>query len=208
MAAQDVRATYERVAPYYDALDLAFEFGRYRRLRSRLFAGLSGTVLDAGVGTGRNMPYYPEGCRVTGIDLSAAMLARAARRRDKLGGDVALIEMDARRMDFGGAQFDAVVASFLFCVLAGEDQLPALKELARVCKPGGEIRILEYCLSRNPVRRFVMRLWTPWVRWIYGASFNRRTERYLPEAGLEIVEARFVFSDVIKLIVARPAVRD
>ncbi len=208
MAAQDVRATYERVAPYYDALDLAFEFGRYRRLRSRLFAGLSGAVLDAGVGTGRNMAYYPKGCRVTGIDLSAAMLARAARRRDKLGGDVALVEMDARRMDFGDAQFDAVVASFLFCVLAEADQLPALKELARVCKPGGEIRILEYCLSRNPVRRFVMRLWTPWVRWVYGASFDRRTERYLPEAGLEIVATRFVFGDVIKLIVARPASLD
>ncbi len=49
-----------------------------------------------------------------------------------------------------------------------------------------------------------MRLWAPWVRWAYGAAFDRDTERYVPQAGLEIVETRFLYKDIIKLIVARP----
>jgi hypothetical protein len=49
-----------------------------------------------------------------------------------------------------------------------------------------------------------MRLWAPWVRWAYGATFDRATEGYLAEAGLEAVETRFLYRDIIKLIVARP----
>ena len=198
-------ARYQRVAPLYDLLDLPFEYGRYRALRRRMFEGLSDTILDAGVGTGRNMPFYPAGATVVGIDLSPAMLARAARRRERLGAEVELLEMDVLRTSFPDQAFDAVVASFLFCVLEPERQAPALRELGRICKPGGQIRILEYAYSRDPLRRFIMRLWAPWVRRVYGAAFDRDTERYLPEAGLETLETRFLYKDIIKLIVARPA---
>ena len=110
-------ARYQRVAPLYDLLDLPFEYGRYRALRRRMFEGLSGAILDAGVGTGRNMPFYPAGAAVVGIDLSPAMLARAARRRERLGTEVGLLEMDVLRTTFPDDTFDAVFASFLFCVL-------------------------------------------------------------------------------------------
>jgi len=200
---------YRRIAIFYDLLDLPFEHGRYRALRPELFAGLSGTILDAGVGTGRNMPYYPTaakpgGAKVVGIDLSPAMLAYARRRRDRLGLEVALEEMDVLHTSFPDHSFDAVVATFLFCVLPPEQQAPALRELARICKPGGQIRILEYVYSEQRLRRFVMRLWAPWVRWAYGAAFDRETEGYLAEAGLEAIETRFLYKDIIKLIVARP----
>ena len=80
---------------------------------------------------------------------------------------------------------------------------PVLRELARIVRPGGEIRILEYQYSARPLRRFVMHLWAPWVRFAYGATFDRDTAQYLREAGLEPVEERFLFQDNIKLIVAR-----
>ncbi len=153
--------TYHHIAGFYDLLDLPFEYGRYQRIRPILFDGLSGTVLDAGVGTGRNMPFYPGGAEVVGIDLSPAMLARARRRRDRLGLDVTLEEMDVLHTCFPGHSFDAVAATFLFCVLAPEQQAPALRELARICKPGGRIRILEYVYSEQPFRRLIMRLWAP-----------------------------------------------
>jgi ubiquinone/menaquinone biosynthesis C-methylase UbiE len=89
-------------------------------------------------------------------------------------------------------------------VLDDEDQLPALRELRRVCEPNGEVRLLEYAYSRNPLRRFVMRLWAPWVRMIYGATFDRHTERYVDAAGLLLVEDRFVFHDILKLLVLKP----
>ncbi len=197
--------TYRHIAAFYDLLDLPFEYFRYRPLRIELFARPSGTILDAGVGTGRNMPYYPEGSRIVGIDLSPAMLAQAKRRRDRLGIEATLEEMDVLHTSFADHSFDTVVATFLFCVLAPQQQAPALRELARVCKPGGQIRILEYAYSENPLRRLIMRLWAPWVRWAYGAAFDRATEGYLAEAGLEAVESRFLYKDIIKLIVARPS---
>ena len=201
------RATYERIAPFYDLLDLFFEYGRYRALRPQLFQGLSGTLLDAGIGTGRNMPFYPQECRVVGIDVSPAMLAGAARRSERLGRPVGLVEMDVCQTGFADSSLDAVVATFLFCVLEPRQQLPALRELARVCKPNGQIRLLEYSYSKDPVRRFIMRLWAPWVRWAYGAAFDRNTEQYLAEAGLQLVESRYLHRDIIKLIIARPGVR-
>ena len=198
------RATYQRIARWYDLLDAPFERKRYQPIRSLLFAGLSGRVLDAGVGTGRNIPFYPQDGDMLGIDLSPAMLTRASRRRDEVGRDVALMEMDVMHTSFEDNSFDAVVSTFLFCVLAPEHQLPALKELARICKPDGEIRLLEYSYSKNPMKRFIMRLWAPWVRFAYGAAFDRNTYLYLEEAGFEETENYFLVDDIIRFIVARP----
>ena len=199
------RQRYDRLAPFYDLIDLPFEYRRYRTMRPQLFAGISGIILDAGVGTGRNLPFYPEGSRVIGIDSSPGMIARARKRRDKLGKDVELREMNVLATAFPDRHFDAIVATFLFCVLDDDLQLPALRELERICKPGGVIHFLEYSYSSDSFRRFIMKLWAPWVRWIYGASFDRRTEQYLPDAGLELLEKRFLYKDTIKLITARPA---
>ena len=198
------RRTYERISGLYDLLDLPFEYGRYRRLRRLIFRGVGGNVLDAGVGTGRNMPFYPPDARVTGIDLSDAMLARAARRRAQLGVAVELRAASVLHTDFPDRTFDVIIATFLFCVLDNSDQQPALEELARICKPTGEIRILEYVYPESRFRRAIMRLWAPWVRWAYGAAFDRDTERHLSAAGLELVESRLVHQGIIKLIVARP----
>ena len=196
--------SYNSIARLYDILDLPFEHVRYRPIRPLLFDGLKGILLDAGVGTGRNFPYYPKDANVTGIDLSPAMLERARWRKDKLGTSVDLRQMDVMQMDFADDSFDAIVSTFLFCVLAPEDQQPALEELCRVCRPGGSIHILEYAISKNPLRRFIMKLWAPWVRFAYGAEFNRNTEQYLEAAALELVKTKFLYKDVIKLLVVRP----
>ncbi len=196
-------ARYQRIAPLYDLLDLPFEHRRYRRIRPDLFQGLSGRVLDAGVGTGRNIPFYPPGAEVIGIDLSPAMLARAEQRRQALGASVTLQQMDVTRIDFPDNHFDGAVATFLFCVLPGDLQVPALRELSRVVKPGGGIRLLEYVRPQSAVRRAIARLWEPWMAWAYGAGFDRRTEEHVPEAGLHVAESRFVVDDLVKRIEVR-----
>lgn len=198
------RDIYDRIARLYDVLDLPFERSRYAPLRRVLFEGLGGAVLDAGVGTGRNIPYYPTGSTVVGIDISPAMLERARRRRDALGASVELRAMNVLELGFPNDTFDAVVSTFLFCVLDAEHQRPALEELRRVCRPDGTIRILEYAISENPVRRFIMKLWAPWVRFAYGAEFDRNTEQYLEAAGLDLVEKAFLYEDIIALLTVRP----
>ncbi|MCP5087604.1 MAG: class I SAM-dependent methyltransferase [Rhodobacteraceae bacterium] len=195
---------YRHIARFYDLLDLPFENSRYKPLRQELFKDAEGFLLDAGVGTGRNFPHYPKSCQVTGIDLSPAMLSRARWRREKLGATIELREMNVLEMNFADDSFDSVVSTFLFCVLDDELQLPALKEIRRVCRPDGRIHILEYAISEDPLRRFIMKLWAPWVRFAYGAEFDRNTEQYLETAGLEQVECRFLYRDIIKLLTVRP----
>jgi len=195
---------YDRIARLYDILDLPFEHVRYRPVRQIMFDGLDGDLLDAGVGTGRNFPYYPKTARVTGIDLSTAMLDRARARQRRLGTKIKLNEMDVLELEFADDSFDAIASTFLFCVLDAEHQQPALAELCRVCRPDGVIHILEYAISENPWRRFVMKLWAPWVRFAYGAAFDRHTEQYLDAAGLELIERQFLYKDIIKLLTARP----
>jgi ubiquinone/menaquinone biosynthesis C-methylase UbiE len=194
---------YERIAPFYDLLDLPFEYSRYRKIRPLLFQGLAGRVLDAGVGTGRNIQFYPPEAEVVGVDVSPAMLARAKRRRLSLGVEVELRQMDVTHLEFEDQSFDAAVATFLFCVLPDDLQVAALREIGRVVKSGGTIRLLEYVRPRGAMRSGVARLWEPWIAWAYGAGFDRRTEERVPEAGLEVVGSSFVVDDLIKLISIR-----
>jgi ubiquinone/menaquinone biosynthesis C-methylase UbiE len=190
---------YQRIAKYYDLLDVAFEYGRYRAIRPLLFRGLTGHLLDAGVGTGRNFPFYPPGVSVVGVDQSSAMLARAERRRRDSLASITLREMDVTRLDLPDDAFDAAVASFLFCVLPDDQQRAALQELRRVVRPGGRIRLLEYVRPRGTLRRLVAGMWAPWMEWAYGAGFDRTTKRHIPEAGLVIADERYVVHDLITL---------
>ena len=191
---------YQRIAPFYDLLDWPFETWRYRAIRPLLFKGLSGRVLDAGVGTGRNMPFYPRGATVTGIDISPRMLARAERRRAALALQVELRRGDLTGLDFADATFSAAVAAFVFCVMPDADQPAALAELGRVVKPGGTIRLLEYVRPSGVLRGTIARLWAPWMAWAYGAGFDRRTKEHIRAAGLTIARELFVVADLINLI--------
>jgi len=168
-----------------------------------LFRGLTGRLLDAGIGTGRDCEFYPPQAIVSGIDISPAMLARSRERCPTLAASGRLHQMDVTKMTFPTASFDAAVATFLFCVLPDQLQVPALRELARVVKPGGTIRLLEYVRPKGRIRRLISRLWQPWISWAYGASFDRHTESHIPEAGLELVESSYVVADLIKLLTAR-----
>ncbi len=194
---------YQRIAWAYDLLDLPFEYGRYRKIRPQMFHGLSGHILDAGVGTGRNFPFYPPGSEVVGIDLSPAMLARAKRRLSTAATKVELRIMDVTRLAIPDRSFDAAVATFLFCTLPDELQVAGMRELGRVVKPGGIIRCLEYTRPSSGLRRAMTRLWEPWVYWAYGATFDRQTETKASEAGLRIFESRFVHDELIKVLGAR-----
>jgi demethylmenaquinone methyltransferase/2-methoxy-6-polyprenyl-1,4-benzoquinol methylase len=196
-------ARYQRIACFYDLLDLPFEYRRYRALRPLLFRGLSGQLLDTGIGTGRNCEFYPPGATVSGIDISPAMLAHAERRCPTLAAAGRLYRMDVTALAFPDAAFDAAVATFLFCVLPEALQVPALRELGRVVKPGGLIRLLEYVRPRGAIRRIICRIWQPWIAWAYGASFDRHTESHVPATGLTLVESRYVVDDLVKLLEIR-----
>ncbi len=204
--AEEASRAYDRLAPLYDKLDAVYEWSWKRRLRAELFRHARGPrLLDVGVGTGCNMPFYPKGCTAAGIDASHGMLAWAGKRAQALGLDVQLRQMDLLRLAYPDAWFDTTVASFVLLCLPDELQLPALRELARVTAPGGRVLILDYHgSSRRPVQ-----IWTkamaPWLRWAFAARFDPATERYVELAGLEAEHRQSFMGDGVIMLVLRHA---
>ena len=138
-----VKNSYARWAPVYD-LVFALVLRPGRKAAAAAADRPGGHVLDVGVGTGLELPMFDRRTRLTGIDLSEPMLRRAQRRvRAKALGNVeGLVVMDAARLAFPDAHFDAVVAPYVLTVVP--DPRASLEELARVVKPGGEIILVNH----------------------------------------------------------------
>ncbi len=138
-----IKNSYARWAPVYD-LVFALVLRPGRKAAAAAADRLGGHVLDVGVGTGLELPMFDRRTRLTGIDLSEPMLRRAQRRvRAKALGNVeGLVVMDAARLAFPDAHFDAVVAPYVLTVVP--DPRASLDELARVVKPGGEIILVNH----------------------------------------------------------------
>jgi phosphatidylethanolamine/phosphatidyl-N-methylethanolamine N-methyltransferase len=141
-----VTTTYRRWAPVYDATFGAATGPGRRRAVARANA-LGGEVLEVGVGTGLALPLYDGAARVTGIDFSEEMLAQARRRAADLDHVAALRQMDARSLDFPEGRFDVVVAMYLISVVPEPERV--LAEMARVCRPGGEVVIVNHFAAQG-----------------------------------------------------------
>lgn len=197
------RARYNRIAPLYDILEAVVERAAFGAWRRRLWAAVpAGRVLEVGVGTGKNLPYYPPAAQVTAIDLSERMLARARRRAADLGVRVDLRLMDAQHLAFPAGTFDAAVATFVFCSVP--DPVAGLRELGRVVRPGGDIWLLEHMRVDRPVIGPLMDLLNPLVVRVMGANINRRTVENVRRAGLTIVAVEPLRGELVRLIHARP----
>jgi phosphatidylethanolamine/phosphatidyl-N-methylethanolamine N-methyltransferase len=143
-------------------------------------------VLEIGVGTGLSLPYYPRGCRVTGVDISDPMLIRARERAESLGrSDIDLRLMDARELAFPEASFDHVLAPYVISVVPEPDRVMA--EIRRVCKPGGRVMVVNHFHSPNPALGWIERALTPASRWI-GFRLDLPLESVTSTPGLRTVE--------------------
>jgi len=135
-------------------------------------------VLEIAVGTGAGLLAHPPGAEVVGVDASAAMLARARRRAERLGRFVEFLQADLQRLPLPDGAFDFVVGSFVLCSL--RDPVGALAELARVLRRGGELRVLEHVRPRG--ERFAK------LVSILAPHFAKPTWELFPQAGWEIRE--------------------
>jgi phosphatidylethanolamine/phosphatidyl-N-methylethanolamine N-methyltransferase len=118
-------------------------------------------ILEVGVGTGLSLPHFRKDSRVTGIDVSTEMLAKARRRveRQRLGHVDQLLEMDAEEMSFEDSSFDSVLALYVASVVPNPARFVA--EMKRVCVPGGTIVIVNHFMSDNPAMRWIEKRLAP-----------------------------------------------
>jgi ubiquinone/menaquinone biosynthesis C-methylase UbiE len=114
-----LRGLWDRYAPRYDRDIGLFERLQFGGGREWVCARAEGDVLEVAVGTGLNLPHYPDTVRLTGVDFSPAMLDQARRRAAGLGRDVVLIEADAQALPFPDASFDTVVCTLGLVVPQG-----------------------------------------------------------------------------------------
>lgn len=193
---------YDRLAPIYDVIEAPMEWLAMKHWRRELIALATGPrVLEAGVGTGKNLPFYAPGLDITVFDLSASMLYRSRRR--PCASDVYRVVMDAEQLGFPDAIFDTALASFLFCSVA--EPIEGLRELSRVVRPNGRILLLEHVRPGTPwLGRLFDRL-NPLARTILGPNINRDTVGNVRRAGLLIEEERNLYRDIVKLLVCRTA---
>ncbi len=189
MDIQGVRDAYRRYARYYDRwFGAVFHQGR-RAAIEQMGIRPGEHVLEVGVGTGLSLPEYPEGVKVTGIDVSPEMIEIARERVESLGmqDHVTIAEMDAEQMDFADGAFDHVVAMYVLPVSPSPERL--VDEMRRVCRPGGDLFFVNHFRKRNPVIGGVERLLAP-LTGLLGFRPDFSLEEVVTQTGLDIIESK------------------
>ncbi|NJE26514.1 class I SAM-dependent methyltransferase [Thermococcus sp. MV5] len=196
---------YDRFSKIYDLFESPMEMRAFSKYRKKALSLAKGKVLEIGIGTGKNLPYYPEGVEVIGIDFSRGMLEKAEKRKKELKLDnVKLLHMDAQNMEFDDNTFDTVVSTFVFCTVL--DPIKGLKEVYRVLKPGGTAIFLEHMKSNSRLLNIPLYLMEPFIKTLLGTSMLRETQKNIDHAGFKIEKVENLFFDIVRLIIAtKPA---
>lgn len=187
-----IARTYSRWAPIYDFI-FGSVFERGRKASVVAAERIGGRILEVGVGTGLSLPEYAWTSRVTGIDLSAAMLRKAKTRVEehRLTNVAGLAVMDAQRLGFADAAFDVVVAQYVITTVP--DPEGTLDEFARVLKPGGEIILINHLGAETGLRAALERWIAPLARslgWQPELRWDRLADWAARHGGVRVIERR------------------
>jgi ubiquinone/menaquinone biosynthesis C-methylase UbiE len=196
-----LKRIYEKQAPRYDRSIAFWEKVLFRDGRQWVCSRAQGEVLEVAIGTGRNLTFYPAGVRLTGIDLSPAMLERARERAGELGMEVDLREGDAQDLPFPGGSFDTVVCTLSLCNVP--DDRRAVAEMKRVLRPGGRLLLLDHIRAASGLGRAVQKaLEFVWVR-LEGEHLLRRPLEHAKAEGLRIEERERYKRGIVERVLAR-----
>lgn len=179
-------------ARWYDVFMSPLEKGRFRSVRKSLAKKADGLVLEIGSGTGINFPYYESAEQVIAIEPSRHMMNRSEERKRKSAVPIQVIQESAEQLPFADSTFDTVVATLVFCTIPHPER--ALREIKRVCKPGGRILVFEHVRMENP---FLAKWqdWLPpyWKKVCDGCCLNRDTVHMMIESGLKVVSKQSLY---------------
>jgi len=180
-----VEKVYNRYSRFYDLIfGPVFQSGR-ERAPLLLDLGPGMRLLEVGVGTGLSLPVLPKNIHITGIDLSEKMLGIARRRLEKehLADNVDLLKMDATSLEFPDSSFDRVLAAYFISTVP--DPVRVIREMKRVCRPGGYLVFLNHFKSENRMIGFFEELFSP-LFYRLGFKTDLEVTTLMKECGLEI----------------------
>ena len=198
MNLKQVKSRYNRFSKFFDLLESPVEWLVFSKWRERYLKNLRGKVLEIGVGTGKNLPYFNyKKINLTGIDLSPGMLEKAKEKARENKYKVDLKLGNAERLSFQDNSFDWVVCTFLLCSVPNPEK--AIKEMKRVVKKRGKIIFLEHVRSRNKLILLWQKIHNPITRFLLGFNVDRDTIKTIKKSGLKIKsEKNLALIDVFK----------
>ncbi len=196
-----LQAKYRVTSMFYDILDYPWE-KRYKKWRPGLLKDVRGTVIEAGIGTGRNLRYYHPSVKVTGIDLSEEMLKIATKRGKSAECEFHPVYEDATSMESIPTDcFDWLTSTYLCCVMPDHLQPLAINQFERVLKPGARFLLLEMVYSKNPSLRRRQALFAPFVQKVYGARFDRNTLTHVEQSSKLIITNTYFLKEDVYLVI-------
>jgi len=198
-----VREIYEATAPDYDKGIAFSEKLLFGDGRAWACSQARGQVLEIAVGTGRNLPFYPNDVEITGIEISPAMVAIARQRAQSLGRQIELVLGDAQALPFPDQHFDTVVCTLSLCSIPDERQ--AIAEVWRVLRPGGRFIALEHVRSPNPLIRGIERLLDSYTVRVQADHLLREPVEAVQAAGFQIDYLKRQKLGIVERLIARKA---
>ncbi|MCM3668961.1 class I SAM-dependent methyltransferase [Mesobacillus maritimus] len=196
-----IKKRYNRISGVYELMDRMIK----EEWRKNLLSQATGKVLEVGIGTGANLPYYREDLvSLTGIDFSRGMLkhANAKTAQGSFSFPIDLIEGDIQELPFQDGMFDSIVSTCVFCSVP--DPVKGLKELKRVCKPTGSIFMLEHMRSENKLVGGVMDVLNPLTVRLWGANINRETLKNIELSNLKVESNKPLMSSILRELTISP----
>ena len=195
------RRHYAREAPRYDQ---GMDFWERRIFgpehRSWACSRAVGDTLEVAIGTALNLPHYPPGVRLTGIDLTPEMLASAATRARSLGREVDLRRADAHDLPCPDASFDTVVSTYAMCSF--RDEVRVIAEMRRVLRPGGRVILVDHVRSSVAPLYWLQRVYEFIPSRTKGEYMTRRPSTHVTAAGFEIEACDRLRAGVVERLVA------
>lgn len=198
------KSEFDRLAVRYDHGMSLLERLWLGGLRQRMLLRVRGRVLEVGIGTGANLPYYGSPVQLFALDESTDMLAVAAGRARSLHHQIFLCQADVEQLAFPTGFFDTIVASLVLCSVFEQDC--ALSEMRRVLScPGGRLLLLEHMRPHSRLLAWLADiLEVPWFALNGRCHLNRDTVETILAAGFRVLETETRLGGLLRLVVARP----
>lgn len=199
----ELRQFYNQQATTYHRFERVLVWVGERRLRRQIMSQARGAVLDVACGTGGSFAFLPKDSPVTAVDISEGMLEHARHRADALGLKATLQQMDAQQLAFPDHSFDTVISALATCVFP--NPIGALREMGRVCKPDGQVLLVEHGLSSLRPLAYLQNRYAALYYNSDACRWNQDSVQLLRDAGLQVKTVRRTLLGILYGLVSAPS---